>query len=762
MTLTDDLQQSARACEGAALALAHSLRPIATKPNNPNPAIVDTYREAEALSITCRAVMEEMAPILPLLVPEAKCIGKTPSILSTPGRVCNGFDSIAIILLSLFDTTNNAILDVAGNRSRSLVSSLQAPACFENMATHHGQLRALYGIIHLAAKIVHHTDVSDSLFVDVQGAGAHPELEPAKWRAAIKMDDFYGRCFGFHYSPEMRSVLRVVNIARGSVNKSHAEGDPSPQVIKNVAMLGWGWIYSNMVLMSNLGLTIDGVSQIGADNEHAMSVQALRKFMNLVEEPFVAGVTGLACADIALDYVFKIPMPGVVGGLEHPESAMHTATLRQALRSIEEPVSVRLMSHKHRPIYLPDGRGRSNKQRKASGPPTPMREQSRTEAVHTAIEKPSSPISKPGPAQIISRAEHQDLERSDAVKVSTGNVKRTNGGLETMTSAANTDFSPSPKGRGLAKSPGKRARASENSYLASTIKTELARLQTNVSNFLGLEEAKPAKGLIMHFHGGGFVSQSTASHQVYMKEWCADMSDCVLFSVDYKLSPEHKFPTALHECLYAYIWALQNALRIGTLAEKVVFAGDSAGGNLAVATALLVNDLGIRKPDGICVAYPALYVNVAWSPSRLLSFFDPMLPLSVLELCVKSYQPEGGDGRCNALLSPMMCSEVQMEALPPVTIICGSLDPLLDDAVSFAHKMKRAGRRGDIFNVIESMPHGFLNMCQVNVKAREGMKLMAKMMGEYLGVQTTVANKSSDREDEDVARVISEGGMFQD
>lgn len=710
MSIAQSLTQSAKACEGAAIALAHSLRRSANAPEAPN-SILETYREAEAFAITVRAVIDEAEPILPLLAKEANCVGKGEALIQ--GKVRNGFDTIASVLEALLDTSVDAILDVGGNLQRWLVSPMQKAGGFERMATHHGQLRAMYGLLHLAAKIVRAVDVKETLFFDASESGIL--RQPGNWRSAIKLDDFYGRYFGFHYKPEMRNLLRVVNIARGSVHKSHEE-DGGNALIKNVTMLGWGWVYSNMVLMNTLGFGVEGADQIGVD-AGKMSVSELRKFMNLVEEPIVAGVSGLASADIALDRSFAIPIPGEEGGLEGIESGKHSLALKEVLKSIEDPVRARIMSFRQRPLNLPKQQRSKRPQRNTTGQLKSPKEEYSSPETRGAKKKaecaPKTPTKTPPKAT--------ELQPNDVTPPSRAVI----GTKEKVVVNSETQIAPVTV-----------SNMTEKSYLASTIKTEFLKLQTNVSSFLGLEAAKPASGLILHFHGGGFVSQSSESHAIYMREWCAELEDAILLSIDYKLAPEHKFPTAVHECVYAYLWALQNAERIGCKCERVVFAGDSAGGNLAIATAFKVLELGMRNADGICIAYPALYVSLAWSPSRLLSFFDPLLPMTVLELCLKSYLPHGeiDKGRTCPLLSPMVASADLLRKLPQTSIVCGGLDPLLDDAVVFIDRLTKAGRKGDVLRVFETMPHGFLNLNLVNETAREGMRFMAQRIAVALGV----------------------------
>nr|XP_057909214.1 hormone-sensitive lipase isoform X2 [Doryrhamphus excisus] len=142
--------------------------------------------------------------------------------------------------------------------------------------------------------------------------------------------------------------------------------------------------------------------------------------------------------------------------------------------------------------------------------------------------------------------------------------------------------------------------------------------------------------LLIHFHGGGFVAQTSKSHEPYLKSWSQDLGVPIL-SVDYSLAPEAPFPRALEECFYAYCWALRNHHLLGWTGEKVCLVGDSAGGNLCVTTSLRAAAYGVRMPDGIVAAYPATLLTAYASPSRLLTLMDPLLPLSVLSKCLSAY-----------------------------------------------------------------------------------------------------------------------------
>ncbi|EDO39376.1 predicted protein, partial [Nematostella vectensis] len=152
-----------------------------------------------------------------------------------------------------------------------------------------------------------------------------------------------------------------------------------------------------------------------------------------------------------------------------------------------------------------------------------------------------------------------------------------------------------------------------------------------------VSKLKPrAKGLILHIHGGGFVAQSSKSHEVYLRMWARDLNVPIL-SVDYSLAPDNPFPRALEECFFAYAWALKNPDKLGTTLEYVCVAGDSAGGNLSVALCMRAAEYGIRRPDSVLAAYAPFNVQYIPSPSRLLSLMDPLLPTGILEACLKAY-----------------------------------------------------------------------------------------------------------------------------
>ena len=153
---------------------------------------------------------------------------------------------------------------------------------------------------------------------------------------------------------------------------------------------------------------------------------------------------------------------------------------------------------------------------------------------------------------------------------------------------------------------------------------------------LGPNPRQRSRYLMIHCHGGGFVAQSSKSHEIYLRYWAKELRIPIL-SVDYSLAPDAVFPQALDEIFFAYVWALNNLKKLGTTGHKIVFTGDSAGANLATAVILKAIMYNIRLPDGLVVAYPPYRIQYYPSPSRILCLMDPLLPLGILKSCIQAY-----------------------------------------------------------------------------------------------------------------------------
>ncbi|XP_073981258.1 hormone-sensitive lipase isoform X2 [Rhodnius prolixus] len=166
----------------------------------------------------------------------------------------------------------------------------------------------------------------------------------------------------------------------------------------------------------------------------------------------------------------------------------------------------------------------------------------------------------------------------------------------------------------------------------------------SASSRLGMENCQagtsgikfPSPNLVIHCHGGGFVAQSSRSHETYLRQWALAL-DCPILSIDYSLAPEAPYPRALEEAFYAYCWALENVTLLGATGERIILAGDSAGANINIGVTMMSIDYGVRQPDGLFLAYVPVILSFAPSPSRLLCVMDPLLPFGFLMGCSKAY-----------------------------------------------------------------------------------------------------------------------------
>jgi len=260
----------------------------------------------------------------------------------------------------------------------------------------------------------------------------------------------------------------------------------------------------------------------------------------------------------------------------------------------------------------------------------------------------------------------------------------------------------------------------------------------------GVEEAEPSKYLIIHVHGGGFATQTSKSHEVYLREW-AEQSHVPIMSIDYSLAPTAPFPRALEEVFYAYCWALNNPELLGSTGENIVLVGDSAGANLISACTIKCIEMGIRKPKGLINIYGVFMVNFSVSPSKFISVIDPFLPFTlscnlVRGYCEKFEKKDEFNGvskfqdssiakqkakkhqkmmfksmeeKCSCelnrsyLVSPLLASENILEEFPPTSFITSDSDTVLDDSIEFAKKLRKQKVKVTV-DIVNQLPHGFL------------------------------------------------------
>ncbi|KAL0487455.1 lipase [Acrasis kona] len=262
----------------------------------------------------------------------------------------------------------------------------------------------------------------------------------------------------------------------------------------------------------------------------------------------------------------------------------------------------------------------------------------------------------------------------------------------------------------------------------------------NIFSHKGNKTSSP--GFIFHVHGGGFMALSSFSHESYLRQW-ATMTNLPILSVDYSKTPEQHFPVQLEECYQAYKWLIEHGRdALGLDMNKIIFAGDSAGGNIVSALLVRLIQEGLRLPDGLVLSYPATYLHFSPSPARLMSTLDPILNTHVLELCGLEYYMTSTDAQQNnaqrnPYISPAVTPDHILKKFPPTLIAAGALDPLFDDAWYMAKRIEQVnGEKGVTLQVFDSLGHGYLNLVSAVPEAKLASQRICDWINGRLFIKT--------------------------
>jgi monoterpene epsilon-lactone hydrolase len=184
----------------------------------------------------------------------------------------------------------------------------------------------------------------------------------------------------------------------------------------------------------------------------------------------------------------------------------------------------------------------------------------------------------------------------------------------------------------------------------------------------------PADPTVLYFHGGGYVAGS-ARTGTHLAAELARRAGGRALSVGYRLAPEHPYPAAVEDGLAAYAGLLES----GVSPARIVVAGDSAGGGLAVAALLAARDQGLPQPAAVAVFSPWADITRSGASMRAKDGADPLFSYDAMGWYAGRYVPAGD--RSAPLASPVFAS---LAGLPPLLIQVGSHEVLLDDAVRLA------------------------------------------------------------------------------
>jgi acetyl esterase/lipase len=238
--------------------------------------------------------------------------------------------------------------------------------------------------------------------------------------------------------------------------------------------------------------------------------------------------------------------------------------------------------------------------------------------------------------------------------------------------------------------------------------------------------------LLVYFHGGGWVFGNLDVHDT-MCRILTNAVNCIIVSVDYRLAPEHKFPAAPEDCYAATRWVAENAAGFNGDPRRIAVCGDSAGGNLATAVALMARDRG-----GPRLVYQVLIYPITNYSFDTPSYQDktPGYSLTKDEMVWfwEQYLAAGDDGK-HPYASPLQAQDLR--SLPPAMVITAEYDPLLDEGEQYAARLQEVGNRVTLRRY-NGMIHGFFSKAAVMDQGKRAMEdaatcLRSAFADEYKG-----------------------------
>jgi acetyl esterase len=228
--------------------------------------------------------------------------------------------------------------------------------------------------------------------------------------------------------------------------------------------------------------------------------------------------------------------------------------------------------------------------------------------------------------------------------------------------------------------------------------------------------------VIAFFHGGGFVICSVDTHDGLARR-LANATGAVVVSVEYRLAPEVRCPDSAEDCYAATVWTHEHAGELGADSDRLMVAGDSAGGNLAAVVALMARERNTPPIMGQVLVYPVIDAACD-APSYTENAEGYFLTAPGMRWFWDHYLGPDGDGTHHHA-SPIRASD--LSGLPPAVVITAEFDPLRDEGEAYADALEAAGvpvvvRRYD------GMIHGFVSMPMLFPEADDAVARIAETL----------------------------------
>jgi len=231
--------------------------------------------------------------------------------------------------------------------------------------------------------------------------------------------------------------------------------------------------------------------------------------------------------------------------------------------------------------------------------------------------------------------------------------------------------------------------------------------------------------LLMFFHGGGWLLGSIDSHDMMARK-VALATGCITVSVDYRRGPEARFPAAVVDCYEATCWAVSHASDWGADGDRLVVAGDSAGGNLATVVAIRARD-----EAGPAIAHQLLVYPVTTCDIEIGfdSDYDEIMLFRDEIVWHQENYLSSPDDRTNPWVAPL---GAQLRGLPPATVLLAECDPIRPQGRLYAEALAAA----DVPVLVEEYPgliHGFFGLEMLFPEAEDAMVLAGREVRASVG-----------------------------
>jgi monoterpene epsilon-lactone hydrolase len=233
--------------------------------------------------------------------------------------------------------------------------------------------------------------------------------------------------------------------------------------------------------------------------------------------------------------------------------------------------------------------------------------------------------------------------------------------------------------------------------------------------------------VVLYFHGGVYV-MGDAFLAADLASQVGRRAGAKVFSVDYRLAPEHPYPAAVDDALAAY----EALLHSGTAPSDIVFAGESAGGGLAIATLVNARDHGLPLPAAAYVMSPYADLTLAGTTMETRREADPLLSRENLQARITDYT--AGQDAALGLISPIFAD---FSGLPPLIIQAGTHEVLLDDALRLAQQAATADVEVTL-DITPGVPHVFQAYYPILDEAAAALDRAGQLLSAHLAAAARV------------------------